>query len=49
MLSPQRNCLKPGRVFKNEIIDPYIRLKMVEVARTDMTPHPVEFDMYYSC
>jgi len=23
-------------------------LKMTEVARFEMTPHPVEFDMYYS-
>ena len=26
----------------------YIELKMQDVMRTDMTPHPVEFDMYYS-
>jgi glutamine synthetase len=32
------------RVF----IDSYIELKMTEVARFEMTPHPVEFEMYYS-
>ena len=31
------------------IIDAYIELKMVEVMRLQITPHPVEFDMYYSC
>jgi glutamine synthetase len=31
------------------LIDATIALKMAEVERTDMTPHPVEFDMYYSC
>ena len=29
-------------------IDSFIELKMVEVMRYEMTPHPVEFDMYYS-
>jgi glutamine synthetase len=26
----------------------YIDLKMADVNRLRMTPHPVEFDMYYS-
>jgi glutamine synthetase len=30
------------------MIDAYIELKMNEVQRMRMTPHPVEFDMYYS-
>ena len=29
-------------------IDAFIELKMVAVMRYEMTPHPVEFDMYYS-
>lgn len=29
-------------------IDAYIELKMDEADRYDQTPHPVEFDMYYS-
>jgi glutamine synthetase len=43
-----REFLKKGGVFTDEMIDAYIELKMEDVARTDMTPHPVEFDMYYS-
>jgi glutamine synthetase len=35
-------------VFSDDMIDAYIEFKMAKVARTDMTPHPVEFDMYYS-
>jgi glutamine synthetase len=30
------------------MIEAYIELKMEDVARFEMTPHPVEFDMYYS-
>jgi glutamine synthetase len=47
-LDKDREFLKKGGVFKDDMIDAYIELKMAEVARTDMTPHPVEFDMYYS-
>jgi glutamine synthetase len=43
-----REFLKKGGVFSDEMIDAYIELKMADVERTDMTPHPVEFDMYYS-
>jgi glutamine synthetase len=35
-------------VFDDDFIDSYIELKMTEVARFEMTPHPVEFEMYYS-
>jgi glutamine synthetase len=35
-------------VFDDDFIDSYIELKMTEVARYEMTPHPVEFEMYYS-
>ena len=28
---------------------PNIELKQTEVARLQLHPHPVEFDMYYSC
>lgn len=48
-LSKDREYLKEGGVFNDDFIDSYIDLKMQEVERTDMTPHPVEFDMYYSC
>ena len=30
-------------------IDSCIDLEMEENMRTEMTPHPVEYDMYYSC
>ena len=47
-LDTDRAFLKAGNVFSDDLIDAYIELKMEEVERTDMTPHPVEFDMYYS-
>ena len=47
-LDADRAFLKAGNVFSDDLIDAYIELKMEEVERTDMTPHPVEFDMYYS-
>ncbi|MCD6069851.1 MAG: type glutamate--ammonia ligase [Microvirga sp.] len=43
-----RGFLKAGGVFSDDFIDSYIELKMAEVARFEMTPHPVEFQMYYS-
>ena len=48
-LDKDRAYLTAGGVFNNDFIDSYIELKMAEVMRYDMTPHPVEFDMYYSC
>jgi glutamine synthetase len=47
-LDQDRAFLKMGGVFSDDMIDAYIELKMGEVERYDMTPHPVEFDMYYS-
>ena len=32
----------------DDMIDAYIELRMAENQRYEMTPHPVEFDMYYS-
>ncbi len=40
--------LTAGGVFDKDFIDSYIDLKMQDVHRYEMTPHPVEFDMYYS-
>ena len=37
-----------GGVFSDSMIDAYLELKMQEVQRLRMTPHPAEFDMYYS-
>lgn len=47
-LDADRTFLKAGGVFTDDQIDAYIELKMAEVERYEMTPHPVEFDMYYS-
>ncbi|MBF0626388.1 MAG: type I glutamate--ammonia ligase [Magnetococcales bacterium] len=43
-----RDFLKKGDVFSDDLINAWIELKMQEVYRTEQTPHPVEFDMYYS-
>ena len=47
-LDKDRAFLKNGGVFDDDFIDAFIELKMTEVERFEMTPHPVEFDMYYS-
>jgi glutamine synthetase len=47
-LDADREFLKAGGVFTDDMIDAYINLKMDEVTRLRMTTHPVEFDMYYS-
>jgi len=47
-LDKNRDFLKKGGVFTDDMIDAYLEHKMAEVARFEMTPHPVEFDMYYS-
>jgi glutamine synthetase len=47
-LDKDRAFLTAGGVFDDDQIDAYIRLKMDEVYRFEHTPHPVEFDMYYS-
>jgi glutamine synthetase len=47
-LDRDREFLKKGGVFTDDVIDAYIALKMQEVTRLRMTTHPVEFDMYYS-
>lgn len=47
-LDQDREFLTHGGVFSNEFIDAYIAVKHAEVNRLRMTPHPVEFDMYYN-
>ncbi len=47
-LNGDREFLKAGDVFSDDLIDGYIELKMEEVTRLRMTTHPVEFDLYYS-
>ncbi|WP_420428753.1 glutamate--ammonia ligase [Algiphilus sp.] len=47
-LDKDRDFLKAGDVFSDDLIDAYLDLKMEEVTRFRMHPHPCEFDMYYS-
>jgi glutamine synthetase len=47
-LDKDRDFLKVGGVFDDDFIDSYIELKMQEVIRFEHTPHPVEYEMYYS-
>jgi glutamine synthetase len=47
-LDKDREFLKRGGVFTDDVIDSYISLKMQDVTRLRMTTHPAEFDMYYS-
>ncbi len=48
-LDKDRAFLKAGGVFNDDFIDSWIELKMQENMRMEMTPHPVEYEMYYSC
>ena len=47
-LAADHDYLLKGDVFTKDQIEAYIELKMEDVARWEMTPSPVEFDMYYS-
>jgi glutamine synthetase len=47
-LGKDRDFLKVGNVFTDDLIDAYSDLKRQNVTRLRMTTHPVEFDMYYS-
>ena len=47
-LDQDRDFLKAGDVFNDDLIDGYIELKSQDVLRMRMTTHPLEFDMYYS-
>ena len=47
-LDGNRDFLKRGDVFTDDLIDSYIELKWEEVYNFEHTPHPVEFQMYYS-
>ena len=39
--------LTQGNVFTKEFVQAFISVKRKEVTRLNMTPHPVEFEMYY--
>ncbi len=43
------NFLLEGGVFTKDMLDAYIAVKREEVDRLRLMPHPVEFEMYYSC
>ena len=47
-LEADHDFLLKGDVFTKDQIEAYVELKWDEVARWEMTPSPVEFDMYYS-
>ncbi len=47
-LNNDRAFLLRGGVFTDDMIDSYLDLKREEYDRVRMTPHPVEYDMYYS-
>lgn len=47
-LDKDREFLKAGGVFTDDFIDSFITLKMQEVIKFEHTPHPVEYEMYYS-
>jgi len=48
-LDGDREFLKAGGAFSDDLIDGYIELKMEEVTALRMSTHPIEFEMYYSC
>ena len=47
-LDADRDFLKAGDVFSDDVIDGYMGLKWEEVYNFEHTPHPVEWQMYYS-
>lgn len=48
-LAADHEFLLEGNVFTKEFIGAYIDLKMEEVDAYDISPHPIEYKMYYSC
>ena len=48
-INPQDSpFLTQGGVFTKDFIEAFINIKRKEVERLNMTPHPVEFEMYYA-
>ncbi|MBQ5774064.1 MAG: type I glutamate--ammonia ligase, partial [Acetobacter sp.] len=47
-LKADHEFLLAGNVFTKDQIEAYLALKWEEVYRFEHTPHPVEFEMYYS-
>ncbi len=48
-LEADHEFLLAGDVFTRDQLDGYIALKWDEVYAYEHTPHPIEFQMYYSC
>jgi len=48
-LAADHDFLLAGDVFTKEMIEGYAQLKWDEVFAFEHTPHPIEFQMYYSC
>ncbi|MEL7463797.1 MAG: type I glutamate--ammonia ligase [Pseudomonadota bacterium] len=48
-LEADSDFLTAGGVFSQDQIEGYMELKWEEVYLTEHTPHPVEYQMYYSC
>ena len=46
-LDRDREFLKQGGVFTDDLIDDFIKLKEEEVQTLNTTPQPIEFKMYY--
>ena len=48
-LRDDHEFLLKGDVFTEDMLEAFIALKEEEVQRVNVTVHPVEFDLYYSC
>jgi len=48
-LEADHDFLLAGDVFTKDQIEGYLELKWEEVYNYEHTPHPVEYEMYYSC
>ncbi|MGP5213166.1 type I glutamate--ammonia ligase [Psychrobacter sp. TWR1-1-1] len=48
-LRDDHEFLLKGDVFTEDMLEAFIALKEEEVQRVNLTVHPVEFDLYYSC
>ena len=47
-LQADHDYLTAGGVFSEDMINAYIELKVAEDTRVRSTPHPAEFELYYS-
>jgi glutamine synthetase len=48
-LEKDMDFLLAGGVFTRDMLESYAALKWEEVYAYEHTPHPVEYQMYYSC